>query len=1088
MDYDTFVRTLEVALSPNTSDLARATEELQNYYKNPESLALLVQVISRNPDERLRQLSAVQARTLVAKFWGVKNNAPSKIPDDVKAQIKEALLVSATQDTVTNIRHSSARVVSAIAKIELPAGLWQELPATLAQAATSQKVEDREVSTYILFTLLETLEDEIANRWKDFLSLFAQTISDPESVQVRLNTLLALGKLSEILNSDEHPQAIDGMKQLIPAMVAVLKQVAEDGDEEKSNAAFEVFQMLLIVDPAITSTHFRDLVQFFSDLSVDPSPKIDDDTRVKALSFLLSCMRYKKMKIQALRVGESLTLRAMEIVTRMDEVEDSDDMTPGRTALQLLDFMASALPPSMVVVPLLNALPSYVQDADPKRRKAGILSLGHCVEGAPDFVVTQLQVVLPVVLQLLNDQDSSVRKAALEALMQLADDLHEELGKEHGTLVPILINMLDSNDGPETWRRACNAIDALLVGVEEEDVQAYLPTLIPKLQNMFMQEDFKLKSAAVGGIGSTALAAKGSFTPYFQGMMQGLIPFVEMKHSEEELDLRGIVIDCMGSMAEAVGLQTFAPYVQPLMQAAQDSIHLGHPRMKETAFMFFGTIAKIYGEEFQPFLGDVTKALFESLNQAENDDFEEGEISKIISLGTGDNKTEISGELVNMEDDDDEDDEDNWDELTSVSAVAFEKEVAAETLGEILSNCKHAYIPFLKQTVEILKDKSTHVYEGVRKASVGTLWRAYATLWQVCEEKGTMQKWAKGLPLQVAVPGDIEQLGAVVTDATIEVLKVEMDRSTVSHIFQNIAETLKLCGPAILADADGNTILELTTQIVLVLTKQHPAQLDDVDDEEIPDLQESAEYDWLLIDSSMDVLLGLAVALGPQYGDVWKIVSQHVIKYASSTDPRERSTAVGVIADSIKFMESAVTQHTEKLLKLLVHRLNDEDQDTKANAAYAIGLLCLYSEDRNTVLGQYNTILQQLHRFLNRTPEDNPRLLDNAAGCLSRMIMASPEAVPLDSVLPALMTVLPLQEDYEENEPVYKSLVKLYQLGNQTVFGLTGQLVPVLDKVLNGDEGQLDDATRAEVVELLRFIASKDASVIQAYPGLVARL
>jgi hypothetical protein len=104
------------------------------------------------------------------------------------------------------------------------------------------------------------------------------------------------------------------------------------------------------------------------------------------------------------------------------------------------------------------------------------------------------------------------------------------------------------------------------------------------------------------------------------------------------------------------------------------------------------------------------------------------------------------------------------------------------------------------------------------------------------------------------------------------------------------------------------------------------------------------------------------------------------------------------------------------------------------------------------------------------------------------MIMASPEAVPLDSVLPALMTVLPLQEDYEENEPVYKSLVKLYQLGNQTVFGLTGQLVPVLDKVLNGDEGQLDDATRAEVVELLRFIASKDASVIQAYPGLVARL
>lgn len=252
-------------------------------------------------------------------------------------------------------------------------------------------------------------------------------------------------------------------------------------------------------------------------------------------------------------------------------------------------------------------------------------------------------------------------------------------------------------------------------------------------------------------------------------------------------------------------------------------------------------------------------------------------------------------------------------------------------------------------------------------------------------------------------------------------------RATVTTIFQNIAETLKLCGPAIIADSDGTTILEFTTQIVLVLSKQHPSQIDDFEEEEdmSSDIQESSEFDWMLVDASMDVLLGLAVALGPQYSDIWKIVSPHLVKYASSNEPRERSTSIGVIADSIKFMESAVTPHTDKLMKLLLHRIADEDQDTKANAAYAIGLLCYFSEDRQRVLAQYNNILQKLERFLARGVNDNPRLLDNAAGCIARMIMASPENVPLEHVLPALAGVLPLTEDYEENEPVYKMLVKL---------------------------------------------------------------
>jgi len=109
-------------------------------------------------------------------------------------------------------------------------------------------------------------------------------------------------------------------------------------------------------------------------------------------------------------------------------------------------------------------------------------------------------------------------------------------------------------------------------------------------------------------------------------------------------------------------------------------------------------------------------------------------------------------------------------------------------------------------------------------------------------------------------------------------------------------------------------------------------------------------------------------------------------------------------------------------MKTLLHRLSDEDQDTKSCAAYALGMLCIKSQAAQEVTSNYGAILHKLEPFLQ---VQNHRMLDNACGCISRMIMAHPDSVPLGDVLPALAGLLPLKEDYEENEPIYKMLVQL---------------------------------------------------------------
>lgn len=884
----------------------------QDYYTKPESLPALLHVVTAHSNPQLRQLAAVEARSLVPKFWGGKKGP--KVAPELKQQIRDSLLQSTIAEENSLVRHSSARVISAIAKIDLANGEWTNLPQFLSQAATSAKATDREVGVYILYTLLETLEEAVSDRSQEFFALFSQTINDQESAAVRLNTLLALGKMAEYLVGDQDPLAVNAFRNVLPQMVNVLKELVNNNDEEKANQAFEVFQTLLIVDPALTANHFKDLVQFMIELA--SAKNVSDDFRSKAISFLLSCLRYKRMKMQAMKFGEQLTLRALEIVTEFKEDDDADDMNPSRSALSLLDYLSASLPPSQVIVPLLKVLPSYVQSPSPEYRKAAVLGLGMCVEGAPEFVATQIHFILPTVLNLLVDPELKVRQAALHTIARLADDLPEEIGKEHSKLIPAFIGLLDSSDGLDIWKATCNAVDAVFVGIDKEEVANYLPELMPRLSRMFQQEDLNLKGAAVAAIGSTASSAKDLFMPYFQDTMSALLPFAHGKNSEAELDLRGIIMDAMTGISESVGREAFTPFVTNLMDAAYEALNLGHPRLKETSFMFFSAMARVYEEDFGPFMEKVLNSLFESLDQEETDmdDDEINEALQVTSVGTpGSSKAPVEGVVIDLPgsgDEEDMDEEDVWDELTAVNAVALEKEVAAEVMGEVLANCTRGYLPYLSRTVDVLTQKLQHPYEGVRKAAVSTLWRAYATFWAFSEEQGQMQKWVPGLPLVVQPTEDLRNFGALVMTATINLLKDEHDRSTVTEICRNIAETLKLCGPAIISA--GPAVEDICAQIQIILRKQHTCQLDleEEEDEEQPDLQESAEYDWILIDTAMDVSLGLAAALGPAYRELFTLFEKPILKYASSSESTERSTSVGVIADSIRYMEVGCTQYT----------------------------------------------------------------------------------------------------------------------------------------------------------------------------------
>lgn len=807
MDEQEFVSLLQALLQPDTQKVKAATGQLnKTYYASPQSLTALIHILTSHQDPALRQLASVEARKLVARHWAT-------VPEDQKQSLRDSLLQSTTNEEQQLARHSKARVVAAIAKFDLEDGQWAELPGILQQAATSGTARHREVGVYIIYTLLEASPDTFQESMGQMLQLFNKTIQDPESVEVRVNTMLALSELVMVLDTDEDTESLKSFQNTIPSMVKVLQQAIQENDEEHAMQAFDVFNRLLSYESAFLAAHFGDLLQFF--MQVSANTEADEDCRSQALAFLMQSVRYRKLKVQSLKVGEQMTKLCLQLATELGDLSpDDDDISPARSALGLLDIMSESLPPSQVAVPLLQALGPYVQNSNPDYRRAGILALGMCVEGAPDFIATQLNEILPLVLHLLEDQSVRVRSAALNGVSRLADDLSEDMGKEHSRLLPALIKNFDlavqgmqstqpdSDEHEENvniLKASCMAVDSLIEGLDQSDAAQYVNELVPRFSTLFSHSDHKVQMAAASAVGSIASASENAFKPYFDKTMQSLGQYINIKDSEEELELRSMVVDSLGKIASAVGAQDFQRFVEPLMRSSVEGLHLDNQRLKETSFILWSTLARVYEEDFAPFLEGVATSLIECLEQEETDsevqlgaeasDLVGQEVTiagrkiKVAGAGGANEDDDVDDSVVEslMEGDDDDDDGD-WDDLGAVTAVAMEKEIAVEVIGDVLTHTKGKFLPYMQKTIETVLPLLEHAFEGVRKSAIGTSWRAYACLWGLAEDSG-MQKWQAGIPLKVKPSEDLEKLGNLVITGTLAKWEEEIDRYVESCFF-----------------------------------------------------------------------------------------------------------------------------------------------------------------------------------------------------------------------------------------------------------------------------------------------------------------
>lgn len=153
---------------------------------------------------QVKQLAAVEMRKRVSQksgaLWALldrvqRDEIKAKLPELIIAETKYVYVlpispVHPLTKTFSNlVRHSAARVIAAIAAIEVPEGTWPDLLPFLHRSCTSTIPAHREVGSYILFTVLENIVDGFQEHLENLFKLFGQLLLDPQSADVRITTV-----------------------------------------------------------------------------------------------------------------------------------------------------------------------------------------------------------------------------------------------------------------------------------------------------------------------------------------------------------------------------------------------------------------------------------------------------------------------------------------------------------------------------------------------------------------------------------------------------------------------------------------------------------------------------------------------------------------------------------------------------------------------------------------------------------------------------------------------------------------------------------------------------------------------------------
>ncbi|XP_055534571.1 importin-4-like [Wyeomyia smithii] len=1035
--------------------IQQATSELKEAFKRPETISQLCELAVTNKDAQVRQYSAMLLKKHLGKLrhW-------QQVPLEQQALIKQGMLEAIVKEPEKSVRTAITGFVGVLIRHEATKDeAWMnEVLKFMFESTSSSDPKMAEVGSATFCTLTNTSPDQFIPHFEAVCQLFSSALIATEAsgnmtTPVVYNILQGMSHLVSFITGN--PTAENTYQASIPYVVKALAGFAQQ-DSFKFIEAFDILENLADESSRILTPHLKLLIEFC--LEIAKKSDLEDSVRVKAITYIGWLVRSKKKMIIKQKLVEPIVVSLFHLMSVAPDVEDEDEeyfgsnevSTPSTCATQTLDVLALHIPPKQLIPTLMALLEPALRGNDPLAKKASYLSIAVIAEGCSEHICNKyLKALLDVIKTGITDPNPMIRNAALFALGQFSEHLQPEISQYAEEILPILFEFLQQlclqirsgGKEPQHIDRVFYALETFCENLEDQ-LTPHLPILMERLfEALDARNTVHLRELSLTAIAATANAAKENMLPYFLRLIDGLKMYLVKTDDEDICTLRPQAIDTFAALVRTIGKDNFLPL-------AVDTLNLGltmldgcnDPDLRRSCYNLFASMASSVKEDMAGSLTKIVESMLESVKSTEGivPTFKDDGEDIVLLNGTTVDDEEEDDQEYDIENSDNENDEDD-DDIAGYSvenAYMDEKEEAILALMEFAEHTGPAFAPFILTAFEEIYKLINHPNEDIRKASIDALKQFVISLHELGNVEGANQS------ILIIIP------------KLSEIIRTDEERSVVMSALDAYSDIMEKVGAAaIQAEGQKDAIFGC---IVDVLNGKVACQFDEPVDED----QEESEYDEAIIESAGDILPKFGRALPPAefavyFGRVWPYFIQKIekSKQKDETTDSQRAFAIGVLSECFRGLKEFTVNWFDTLLPIFLSCVQDRNNEVRNNAVYGIGEMVLNGNECS--FKHYPQILTSLSAVVAK--EQHAGTLDNICGALARLITTNSSLVPMKEVLPVFVQYLPLREDFEENQAVFRCLDVIYRQGNDNLIPLLGRVLIIGLQVLYKKQHNSDE-------------------------------
>lgn len=744
-----------------------------------------------------------------------------------------------------------------------------------------------------------------------------------------------------------------------------------------------------------------------------------------------------------------------EWANQEDSHQEDDNDEDYAVAEQALDRISCALGCEQLLFLFISILEKLVPSNDWKQRHAAMMAISCIAEGVESYLGKHLNALLEhFVFPLTKDQHPMVRYSAAHALGQLSTDFGTMLtSKFHAEFFHYMLPLLLDNRWPRVQAHTAAAFINFINEMESTILKPYLDTVMPALFQCLNSARKDVQENAISTIATIAETCGQDFSPYYSTIMPPLLNVTSeilssqynlnpSTQNERKSTFPSRCIEAISIISAAVGKELFSPHAHQVIQLLtflQDIPNLtDDDPIHEFLPSAWYRVCSAIGDAFLPYLDKVLVPLirkaqispkFNIIDESEMDDEEYAEGWYFYDL----HGKKIAIHTSSLE----------------------EKADAIEHIGYYANTLGALFAPHCPSLLDMLIPVLKFAYhERVQIATARDLSYILDCM-NKADPASAISIWYEKI-----------------APALISGMTSSSNSDDVTHaIIASINSCFNIVGIQGITQHDflSKFIQQLVVQMMSVskMIKANPDK-DDEDDQyqDIDDQSAIEDGDYLLyIVSEMTNCLTTIMKLLPDHKPILTcLLEGKVIPFYGfllsnpKHDSSLRHDALCFFDALIEYFGPDALRLTSQYLRSMTAYLMDSDPSVMQAAIYGIGVCAKYGKTAfQSICIESIPILTG---FLSSNPAEEFNLAkENAISSLSKIVLAFPNNVDLNSLLPVWLANLPVTQDEDEYESVYSFFTMLlehrhaYIMANiQKAFYLSCRILAILlTKKVNKD-------------------------------------